>query len=154
MKLLPTSEYAVRVITASDADTVPLCEIIFTGKATGVVVEGAIFEAALRWNDYTLLFITNDVPFEETLNIYLLDRYFHVADYAHMYFIYSTGIFSDLDLTNADTVHFNFLDEKRWTLSLFPQKRFVVPILSTALGVHRPLTFFRRFQLSAHPLQA
>ncbi|MBV7538994.1 hypothetical protein KW842_24805 [Duganella sp. sic0402] len=152
MKLLHTPAYSIRVITLSDADTVPLCEIIMAGKATGVILQGAVFEAALKWHDYTLLFLTNDVPFEDTLNIYLLDRDLNVADYARMYFMYATGIFSDLDLTEADTVRFNFLGEKRWILKLFSQKRFFVPVASSALEVHRPFTFFRRFQLSAQAL--
>lgn len=62
------------------------------------------------------MFITDDVPFEEGLNIYLLDQQLNVADYARMYFGYSTGIFSDLDLTEDDTVRFRFLGEKIWTL--------------------------------------
>lgn len=69
-----------------------------------------MFEAALRWNDYVLLFLTDDVPFEETLNIYLLDKDLNVIDLARMYFMYATGIFSDLDLSEPDTVRFRFFE--------------------------------------------
>ncbi|MYM36862.1 hypothetical protein GTP38_21260 [Duganella sp. FT94W] len=148
MKLTHASGYSIRVITASTSDAVPLCEVVIDGTGTGKVLQGAVFEAALKWNDEVLLFLTDDVPFEDTLNIYLLDQHLHVADYARMYFMYSTGILSDVDLTEADTVRFNFLGKKRWTLKLFAEKKFCIPILSEALGVHRSLGLYRRFQLS------
>lgn len=151
MKLVHAPDYSIRVITESTSDAEPMCEVIIAGAATGKVLQGAVFEAALRWNEYTLLFLTNDVPFEDTLNIYLLDQHLNIADYARMYFIYSTGIFSDLDLTEADTVRFRFLGEMTWKLKLFPEKRFAIPIFSAPLGVHRPFAFSQRFQLSAHP---
>lgn len=152
MKLLHAPNYSIRTITPSTSDAEPTCEVIVAGTATGRVLQGAVFEAALKWNEYTLLFLTDDVPFEDTLNIYLLDQHLNVEDYARMYFMYSTGIFSDLDLTENDTVRFRFLGEKVWTVRLFAEKKFVIPIVSDPLGVHRPFKFFRRFQLSGLPL--
>ena len=149
MKLIRAEDYSVRIIRASTSDEVPLCEVMIAGAATGKILQGAVFEAALKWHDYTLLFLTDDVPFEEGLSIYLLDQHLNVADYARMYFIYSTGVFSQLDLSEDDVVRFHFLGEMVWTLKLYAEKRFVLPIVSTPLGVHRPLTFFRRFELSA-----
>ncbi|WP_373991259.1 hypothetical protein [Duganella sp. BuS-21] len=151
MKLVHAPGYSIRVITPSTSDTEPVCEVTVAGAATSTVLDGAVLEAALTWKEYVLLFLTNDVPFEDTLNIYLLDRHLNVADYARMYFMYSTGIFSHLDLTEDDTVRFEFLGEMTWTLKLFPEKKFAIPIVSAPLGVHRPHTFFQRFQLSAHP---
>jgi hypothetical protein len=151
MKLVHAPDYSIRVITPSTSDTEPVCEVIVAGAATSIVLEGAVLEAALTWKEYLLLFLTNDVPFEDTLNIYLLDAHLNVTDYARMYYIYSTGIFSHLDLTEDDTVRFEFLGEMTWTLKLFSEKKFAVPVVSAPSGVHRPLTFFQRFQLSAHP---
>lgn len=151
MKLLHASDYEVRTIRESTSDVVPLCEVMVGGQPTGKILQGAVFKAALKWREYILLFITDDVPFEEGLNIYLLDQQLNVADYARMYFGYSTGIFSDLDLTEDDIVRFRFLGEKIWTLRLFVRKQFVPPIISASLGVHRPWTFSRKFQLSSYP---
>lgn len=148
MKLIHAPGYSIRVITSSTSDEVPLCEVIVAGKGTGKILQGAVFEAALKWNDYVLLFVTNDVFFEDTLNIYLLDQALNVVDYARMYYIYATGIFSDVDLDEIDTVQFTFLGDLRWVLRLFPEKKFFIPIFSDAFGVHRPLTFYRKFQLS------
>lgn len=149
MKLAHALGYSIRALTESTSDEVPLCEVILAGEGTGKVLQGAVFETALRWHDYTLLFVTDNVPFEDTLNIYLLDRHLNVADYARMYFIYATGIFSDIDLEEDDTVRFDFLGEKRWVLKLFSKKKFFIPVLSDTFGVHRPFSFFRRFQLSS-----
>lgn len=149
MNPLHTSDYSIRVVTASTSDDVPQCEVVVAGTGTGKILQGAVFEAALKWNDYILLFVTNDVPFEDTLNIYLLDSQMNVEDYARLYYIYATGIFSALDVSEPDTVRFNFLGEQRWVLKLFDQKKFFVPVLSDTFGVHRPLTFFRKFHLSA-----
>jgi hypothetical protein len=149
MKLEHASNYSIRLIRESTSEAVPLCEVIIGGEPTGKILQGAVFKAALAWNGYILLFLTDDVPFEDGLSIYLLDRHLHVTDYARMYFMYSTGVFSDLDLSDADTVRFRFLGESVWTLKLFTQKRLVIPILSASLGVHRPWTLYRRFQLSA-----
>ncbi|MYM68299.1 hypothetical protein GTP45_15890 [Pseudoduganella sp. FT55W] len=152
MKLQYAPDYSIRLVRESTSEAEPLCEVIVAGKPTGKILQGAVFQAALAWNEYILLFLTVDVPFEEALNIYLLDRHLHVVDYAQMYFMYSTGVFCDLDLSDADTVRFRFLGEKVWMLKLFPQKRFAIPIVSASLGVHRPWALYRRFQLSADAL--
>jgi hypothetical protein len=152
MKLLHAPEYSIRLITPPTSDTPPMSEIIVSGAPTGKVVVGAVFEAALRWNEYVLLFLTDDVPFEDTLNIYLLDANLNTVDWARMYFIYATGIFSDLDLTQDDTVRFCFFGGIVWTLKLFPEKKFVLPIISATWGVSRPFAFFRRFQIYGRPL--
>lgn len=107
---------------------------------------------ALRWNGYVLLFLTDDVPFEDTLNIYLLDANLNIVDLARMFFIYATGIFSDLDLTQPDTVRFCFFGGTVWTLKLSPEKKFTLPVISDPTGVHRPFSFFRMFQLHGRPL--
>lgn len=151
MKLTHVPDYSIRVVTPSTSDTIPKSEILIAGVPTGKIVDGAVFEAALRWHEYTLLFLTDDVPFEDSLNIYLLDAALNVVDWARMYFMYSTGIFSNLDLTQADTVRFCFFGERTWALKLFPEKRFALPRISDPIGVSRPLKFFRMFQLDGSP---
>jgi len=152
MKLFNVPDYSIRTVTPSTSDMAPTSEIIAGGVPTGKIVDGAIFEAALKWNDYLLLFLTDDVPFEEGLNIYLLDARLDIVDSAQMCFMYSTGIFSDLDLTQPDTVRFRFFGGVVWTLKLFPQKKFALPIISDPIGVSRPFTFFRRFRIFSRRL--
>jgi hypothetical protein len=152
MKLLHAPDYSIRVVTPPTPDAAPMSEIVVAGVPTGIIVAGAVFEAALRWKEYVLLFLTDDVPFEDTLNIYLLDANLNGVDSARMYSIYSTGVFSDLDLTQPDTVRFRFFGGIVWTLKLYPEKKFALPVVSNPRGVHRPFTFFHIFRIFGHPL--
>lgn len=124
-----------------------MSEVVVAGVGTNKFVDGAVFQAAFKWNDYVLLFLTDDVIFEETLNIYLVDKDLNIVDVARMYHIYSTGIFSDLDLSESDTVRFRFFEGLVWTLRLLSEKAFAIPFFSDPTGVHRPLKFFRMFHL-------
>lgn len=151
MKLLPAPDYAIRAVTPSTPDSAPTSEIVVRGVPSGKLIGGAVLEAALKWNEHVLLFLTDDVPFEETLSIYLLDADLGVVDSARMYFLYSTGIFSDLDMTQPDTVRFCFLGGIVWTLKLYPEKTFSLPIISDPRGVSRPFGFFRMFQIYRCP---
>ena len=103
MKLIPAAEYSIRVITPPTPELTPQSEIMVAGVPTGKVIAGAILTAALRWGQFVLLFLTDDVPFEDTLRMYLLDQDLTVVDSARMGAMYSTGIFSALDLTEPDT---------------------------------------------------
>jgi hypothetical protein len=152
MKLLPAPEYAIRVIVPSTSETAPESEIMIDAVPAGKIIGGAVLEAALKWNDYVLLFLTDDVPFEEGLNIYLLDAKLNVLDSAQIGWMYSTGIFSNLDLTASNIVRFRFFAEQVWTLKLLPEKEFALPIISDPLAVSRPFKFFRMFQLHSSPL--
>ncbi|MGV7210122.1 hypothetical protein ACLB1G_19965 [Oxalobacteraceae bacterium A2-2] len=154
MKLSHVPGYAIRQVTTPTPDKAPTSEIVITGIPSGTIVDGAVLEAALKWNDYVLLFLSDDCPFEETLNIYLLDTNLQVADLARMYHIYTAAAFSDLDLSLPDTVRFRFFGETVWTLTLFADKKFMLPIVSAPTGVHRPFSFFHRFQLAPQPLPA
>lgn len=152
MKLIHAPEYSIRLITPATPELTPQSEIMVAGMPTGKVIAGAILRAALRWGEYVLLFLTDDVPFEDTLRMYLLDRDATVLDSARMAGMYSTGIFSDLDLTEPDAVRFQFFDGIVWTLTLLPKKEFAIPIISDPIGVSRPFGFSRMIRLSGERL--
>ena len=152
MKLVHAPDYSVRLSASWEPDAGPTSELLISGRPTGVTVAGAVYEAALKWDEYILLFLTDDILFEDGLNIHLLDKNFNVVDSAHLAFIYTTGIFSDLDLTQADSVRFCFFGGMVWTLKLFRKKRFALPIISDPLGVSRPFKFSRMFQIRRHNL--
>ncbi|MRX10721.1 hypothetical protein GJ697_23080 [Pseudoduganella sp. FT25W] len=148
MKLISTSDYTVRLVTPPNDKTNPQCEVMLNGAPTGTIVDGAILEAALKWHEYTLLFLTDDIPFEDALRIYLLDEKFNVMDSAQIMWIYATGIFSHLDLSQPDAVSFRFFADLNWTLTLLPERAFALPIISDPLSVSRPFKFYRRFRIS------
>lgn len=80
MKLLRAPEYQVRLLPALSSTETPQSEILHAGQATGKVVDGAVLEVMLRWNDHLLLFLTGDTPFEESLHIHLLNTNLDVID--------------------------------------------------------------------------
>lgn len=151
MKLIPAPEYSVRLITPPTPEVTPQSEITVAGVPTGKVIAGAILRSALRWGEFVLLFLTDDVPFEDTLRMYLLDQDLTVVDSARMGVMYSTGIFSELDLTEPDTVRFQFFDGVLWTLTLLSKEEFAIPIISEHTSVSRPFKFFRRIRLAGKP---
>jgi hypothetical protein len=45
-------------------DTELACsELLQAGKRTGIVVTGAVLEAAVEWKNYRIVFVTDDIPF-------------------------------------------------------------------------------------------
>jgi hypothetical protein len=152
MKLVRAPEYLLRSVTPPTSVSVPTSEIMIAGEPTGKIVEGAVLEAALKWREYLLLFLTDNIPFEDALSIYLLDANLNIVDSARMYHMYSTGTLSDLDLSLDDTVRFGFFGGITWRLKLLPKKTFALPVISDPTGVHRSFTFWRMFQIDGRPM--
>ena len=152
MNLIPADHYALRIIAPSTSEQVPSSELMIFGRPTGKILDGAVLEAALVWGDLLLLCMTDDVSYEEGLRIVLLDRDLNTLDSALIVAMYSTGVFSDLDLTEADTVRFRFFRGLVYTLTLLPQASFALPFFSDPGAVWRPFKWTRRFRIDAHPL--
>ena len=107
-----------RVVVKGDNDTIPKSEILAGGQPTGAVMTGEVFEAAVRMDDCLLVFLTDGVPFEEGLNIALLDGDFRILDRKKLGVMYATGSFEDLTLEPPDTVRFRFLGGGTWTATV------------------------------------
>lgn len=132
-------------------DVEPRAELLVDGKPTGRVLVGAVLEAAVQWHELHLLFITDDVPYEEALRIVLLDAQWQVVDAALLGSAYSTGSFSDLSLLPPDTVRFRFIGGTDWTVRLLHKDKFRLPLVSEPRGVSRRLGFSRRFVVDGDP---
>lgn len=120
--------------------------IIADGVDTGQVVDGAILEAAVQWKSDTLLFLTDDTPFEDFLRIYLFDARWNPLDHAAIGAMYSTGIFSSLALVPPDALRFTFFSGTMWELKFLDKAVFCLP-LSSPRSVSRPFSFHKRFDL-------
>jgi hypothetical protein len=147
VRLLSTTEFTARLASPYTDTELATSELLLDDKPTGLIVTGAVLEAALEWQGCRIAFFTDDIPFEEALNIYLLDQDLNVIDLARMCYMYATGVFSDLDLSEPDTVRFRFFGQTIYALRLFPKKAFALPFFSDPTGVHRPFRFFRMFHL-------
>jgi hypothetical protein len=130
---------------------VPRSEVLLDGAPTGKFVQGAILEAAIECDGRYLLFMTDDVPFEDALGIHLLDGELHVLDSAVIGGPYSTGTFSSLELSGPHTVRFRFVGDTTWSVELLPRPGFRLPLLSEPAGVRRSPGFSRHFVVHGNP---
>jgi hypothetical protein len=151
VKLVPTSEFALRLIGSPLSEGMPRSELMLNRQPSGQVIEGAVLEAAIQWHDLLLAFVTDNIMHEETLRIYLFDAKLNIVDSAQLGWIYATGVFSLLELDPPNTVRFLFFGDTDWTLELFNEDVFAVPFFKDPRGVNRPFRFHRRFQITGAP---
>lgn len=146
---------ARRVEGEGEADSAPpASEILVDGRATGRVISGALLEAAVEAGENWLLFLTDDVPYEDALSIHLLDTRWHLLDSALLGAAYCTGSFGALRLEPPDKVRFRFIGDTDWTLEILPRREFRLPFVRDATGVSRKFGFSRHFIVRGRPLPA
>jgi hypothetical protein len=137
--------------TGGQGEVAPTSEIILNGAPTGKLVPGAVLEASVQWEDKYLLFMTDDVPFEEMLSIHLIDGRLNILDSAFIGTPYSPGLFSSLELIESNSVKFLFAAEAAWSIELLAHSRFSLPFINDPPGVKRRPRFLRHFILRAGP---
>lgn len=151
MRILSTSEFAARISTPYTDTALASSELLLDGKPTGLMVTGAVLEAAVQWQNYRVAFFTNDIPFEEVLSIYMLDANMALIDTATLGAMYSTGAFSELLVHSPNTLTFRFFGGIVWRLVLLNEREFAFPFFSDPSGVHRDFKFFRHFRIEGKP---
>lgn len=151
MKLIPPSEFALKLVRPFTDQTMPQSEIVIRGEPTGKLIDGAILEAAIGWNDCYLAFITDDIPHEDTLRIYLFDPRLKLIDSATLGAMYSTGSFGHLELSPPNMLSFTFIGDTTWGLELLGQDELALPFIADPTGVSRPFAFHRRFRIYGRP---
>ena len=150
MHATPTPSLNTRLAPADDRGA-PRSELFFEGHATGAWVGGAVLEAAYAWPGFWLLFMTDDLPFEDMLSIHLLDGQFALLDTATLGAAYSTGSFSALPGSAPDEVRFRFIGDTDWTVQLLPRPVWRVPFFGEPRGVSRPPGLKRHFLVKGQP---
>lgn len=151
MKLLSTEEFAIREASPYTDTALASSELLLGGQPTGVIVTGAILEAAVAWQEYRIAFLTNDIPFEEALQIYMFDANMQVVDAARMGAMYSTGTFAELKLEAPNALTFRFFGGIVWRMVLLNEAEFAIPFLSDPSGVRREFKLSRRFRIEGKP---
>jgi len=151
MNMRIASELTTRLVHEAGEVERPTSEFFLHGKSTGKIISGAVLEAAVQWEDRYLLFMTDDVPFEDMLSIHLLDAQLNMLDSALIGSPYSTGSFSSLELSEPNTVRFRFIGDTLWSIELLSRPGFRVPFISEPLGVYRPFGFSRQFIVRGNP---
>jgi hypothetical protein len=93
-------------------------EVLIAENGTGITVPVQILEAAVQVDDKRLLlFLTDDTPFEEMLNIALIDLDDGVKEILTLGGAYLTGSFTDLHIA-PNAVEFSFIGETTWRVEI------------------------------------
>jgi hypothetical protein len=146
--------WTLRRVPGGSDDAPPMSELIDQGQPTGVVLPGAVLEAAVALDQSVsghLLFLTDDIPYEEALRIILLGPRFELLDQAEIGGAYTTGSFSGLSLSPPDTLRFRFMGDADWSVRVLPRPALYVPCLSESRGVSRPWGWRRHFVVQGRP---
>jgi hypothetical protein len=154
MALRLADDVTTRRVARANEDEIPRSEVLVGNHPSGRIVSGAVLEAAVRWNDRYLLFVTDDVPDEDTLGIHLLDGRLNPLDTARIGGPYTTGSFSGLVLEDPSTVQFRFIGDATWRVELLERPAFCFPLVPDSPGVFRPFGFRRHFRVRGQPRHA
>ncbi|EPT6930616.1 hypothetical protein ACVRUG_000119 [Cronobacter malonaticus] len=123
-------------------------EVIRDGNNTGIIVPGEILEAAVLINEQRyVLFLTDDVIFEESLTIALFDLREGIKEIVWLGNEYATGYFEALAVT-ANSINFRFIGEYLWTVTVSDIPRFRLPFVSDPQGVKRDTGFKKYMNIS------
>jgi len=145
----------ISIAPPSSEIKIPSCELIIQGKPTGYRIDGCILEAALQCDTGYLVFLTEDCPFEESLDIHLVDFSGDLKDSVRIGGMYTTGTFGNLQVQQPNKVTFEFIGKTAhkkgttWVVELLPSPSWRLPIFSDTLGAQRPFGFKRHFLLTA-----
>jgi len=129
-------------------DTSQACsEVLMSGKSTGITIEGKILEAAIQVDGHRyLLFVTDDVIFEELLTILLFDSAQGIVDAITIGHAYASGYLENLEVS-ADSVKFTFIGNLTWTVKVLTSPTLKLPF-SDPPGVSRPLKLIKHIDIS------
>lgn len=140
----------VKVREATDLSQAQ-CDVVINGNNTDIMVPGQVLEAAVQVNDQRfILFLTDDVIFEESLTIVLIDINDGVKEIVRMGNAYSTGSFEELSVT-VDSINFRFIGDSLWTIKTAESPRLRLPFGSDPKGVKRDAGLKKYMTISATP---
>lgn len=126
-------------------------DVVLSGNSTGITVPGQELEAAVQVNEQRyILFVTDDVIFEESLTIILLDIHDGVKEIVRLGNQYSMGSFEDLTVT-ADSISFRFIGDYLWTIKTADSPHLRLPFVSDPKGVKREASLKKYMTISATP---
>ena len=115
---------------------VPRSEIVFDGHKSGQSVEGLVLEAAFAVKAGFLLFVTDDVPFEEGLHLHLVSHDGKLLDTIFLGAVYATGSLRNLIRQAPDLFRFSFFEDQPLQLRVWDVSRFRWPWQGGVPGAH------------------
>lgn len=143
-----TNVVSLSTVAPAEKFTQTQCEVLIDGNATGLPIAGKVLEAAIQIaDDRYLLFTTDDVIFEESLNVVLIDLTSGITDRLTLGQQYATGSFADLRL-EGNTASFRFTGDSLWTITILMHPALRLPFSEPA-GVSRPMGYKKYLRISA-----
>lgn len=147
---LAADEIEVVPIDNDDDESIQ-SEVYICGKKVHGNIDGVILEDCYQYNDRYLLFLTEDIPYEDALNIYYLDHDLNVLDMACLGHAYTTGNFREQVVVADNIISFHFFCNTKWFLTLLTDSKKRVPFISDPKGVTRKFSWSCYFLLDGNP---
>ena len=148
MRIIKREDVNLKVISEATETQSPKSEITIEGTKLKLAINGVFLELCIEYTEGYLVFTTDDCPFEESLNIYLLSGEDKIIDNATIFWPYGSGSFKLLRVIDPDLVQFKYFSDKDFEIKIFKNKRFYVPYISEPSGVWRKAKFWRSFGIS------
>ena len=125
-------------------------EVLIGGISTGIIIPGKVLEGAIRIDERRyLLFITDDVLFEEMLTLLLLDLSQGILEELTIGGIYASGHFEALKVS-PPSASFRFIGDTTWTVKVSAFPMFKLPF-SDPPGVSRKMRLRKYIDINANP---
>jgi hypothetical protein len=134
----PIAHFALQVVTPVAADAPPHSRLLVDGQPVETTLLGACLDAQFVLDGRYLLIMTDDIPYEETMRVYLLNSAFDVVDRLELGAPYTPGILARLSVVAPDRLEFSFSGSDRWQLRIRETPLpWLQSLLSRAGRVHR-----------------
>ena len=132
--------FSVRNVEETHARAV-VSELLDEQLPTGVFIRGRQLEYQAAVDDYFVLLLTDNIPFEETLIVELLGPHLERWDHVELGAPYQPGMLRDISIVGERTIWFTMFGNDRWELTAQPRTGHAS--LSTIIRLHgRPTNPF------------
>ena len=116
MRIQSSLEFEV-VGTSKDSDQVPRMTIRHASTGKEFETTGAVLEAGFSAGDKWLLFITEDIAYEEALHVLLLDAGLNMLDALELSAPYAAGMLRNVSIVSNNRIRFSFFSkDETWCL--------------------------------------
>ncbi|SAI54400.1 Uncharacterised protein [Bordetella ansorpii] len=117
LRRLPSDAVTIEVL--SGPDEVARCRLVLAAGQVSEELTGCVLEACYAWQQGYMVFLTQDMLFEEVLVVYLLDSGGKVLDQARLSALYTAAAVSDLREHGSSSILFSFFHADEWEVRLY-----------------------------------
>lgn len=116
-------------------------ELCIHGKNTGITIPAYYLETAILLDDGRyLLFVTEDVPYEESLELLLIDIKQDIQEHVTIAIPYGSGTLREMRLY-ANHVEFSYFSDEIWRVEVSSSRFFRFPFQDGFLVTRHPFRF-------------